>query len=507
MVFRDALLSDLRREYSPSIPKQLQSIETLKPLPQGEAHSVIKEIADLLPNSSSNPKLHFASNGEGAGAPLRVGVVLSGGQAAGGHNVISALYDALMRFNEKSTLYGFLDGPSGIIDNKRVELTKEKLAPFRNQGGFDLLGSGRTKIETKEQFIAATNTASTLKLDGLVIIGGDDSNTNAALLAEHFLKEQVSTTVVGVPKTIDGDLKTEEIETSFGFDTATKCFSATIGDIARDALSAKKYYFFVKLMGRSASHVTLECALNTHPNYTLIGEELARDNKSLKAVVKELADLIEERHLQGKHYGVVLIPEGIVEFIHDLTATIDELPEAIREQFSLERDPHGNIQVSKIESERLLITLVKEELTSRSYKGPFSAQPIFCGYEGRSCLPSNFDAHYCYSLGLVAAVLLRHQATGYMAAIQNLAAPVAEWVAAGIPIAPMMNLEERKGKRVPVIKKALVDLDGAPFKQFLLQREKWRLNDNYRYPGPIQFFGPKELTECTTITLTLEGIA
>jgi pyrophosphate--fructose-6-phosphate 1-phosphotransferase len=481
---------------------------------------------------------------------LRVGVVLSGGQAPGGHNVISGLFDALKKLHPETQLIGFLGGPSGILENDSVEITAKLLAPFRNTGGFDLIGSGRTKIETREQFSKALQTAKLNQLDGLVVIGGDDSNTNAALLAEYFRAHAASTVVVGVPKTIDGDLKSREIEISFGCDTACKTFSETVGNILRDCNSAKKYYYFVKLMGRSASHIALECALQTHPNWTFIGEEVAEEGWTLKELVVQLADMVCQRARSGKEYGVVLIPEGIIEFIPEFSRMICELneslspgshlvgtlesmsewneklnatlevlsetsadcyrilPTLIQQQLLLDRDPHGNVKVSKIETERLFIALVEDELAKRRskglYEGAFSSQPHFCGYEGRSCFPSNFDADYCYALGHVAALLVTHQLTGYMSCVSHLVAPPAKWTIGGLPLTSLMRSEVRHGVAKPVIEKALVDLNGAPFAYFKQHREGWMKNEEYLCPGPVQYFGPPELTDRPLITLQLE---
>jgi len=521
-------LEELRRHFQPKIPEALHQLAALLPDDEGGPLPVEPEIAALLPKSAGGPLFKFKKAGQSSFSPMKVGVVLSGGQAPGGHSVIIGLYDALKKLNADARLFGFLEGPAGIIKGSCCELTHDLLAEYRNQGGFDMIGSGRTKIETPEQLAAAEKSVRELDLDGLVIIGGDDSNTNAALLAEYFLEKGVKTAVVGVPKTIDGDLKNALIATSFGFDTATKTFSATIGNLTRDALSAKKYTFFVKLMGRSASHITLECALNTHPNYTLIGEEAAEKKKTVKQIVGEIADVVEARSQKGKNYGLVLIPEGAVEFIPEFKQLISELnellakgegkeiassltpaskecftnlPETIRRQLLMERDPHGNVQVSKIESERMLIRMVKEELKRRQFKGEFSAQPYFCGYEGRSCLPSNFDTQYCYSLGIVAALLIAHKKSGYMSGLRNLAAPVEEWEPCGFPIASMMTLERRHGEEKPVIRKALVDLNGKLFQSFAKERGRWAVEDAYLYPGPIQFFGPPEITEAITRTL------
>jgi pyrophosphate--fructose-6-phosphate 1-phosphotransferase len=545
-----SLLQRLRMEYKPKLPLILTKIESLAIEDQSGLRAPEEQLRSLFPKTFSQPLLSFKEGTKKTHAPLKVGIVLSGGQAPGGHNVISGLFDALKKLNAHSQLFGFLDGPSGIVENRHIEITEHLLAPYRNQGGFDLIGSGRTKIETDEQFQAAYKTAKELDLDGLVIVGGDDSNTNAAVLAEYFLERRVKTKVIGVPKTIDGDLKNDYIETSFGFDSASKTYSEIIGNILRDTLSAKKYYYFIKLMGRSASHLTLECALQTHPNLALISEEIEAQNKTLKDLTIQISDLITERAKQGKDYGVILIPEGIIEFIPEFKGLIRELnnlmapdkphvsmmekmaskeekaayvskqlspsslqcfesiPLEIQAQLLIDRDPHGNVQVSKIETERLFIEMVKKELKNRQkkgeYKGKFSAQPLFCGYEGRSCFPSNFDCQYCYALGYGAAVLIDAGVTGYMSCVQDLFAPPEEWQVAGVPLVSMMHLEERHGKSKPVIRKALVNLDGEAFAAFKEQRGRWRLNDEYHTPGPIQFFGPHALTEATTLTLEYE---
>jgi len=531
-----------RLKFKPKLPNILENVSQLKMVEAKAKSENNNDLKDLFPRTLAQPRLGFEKGENVTHKPLRVGLVLSGGQAAGGHNVITGIFDAIKQFHQDSVLFGFLNGPSGIVDNEHVELTKEFIENYRNQGGFDIIGAGRTKIETPEQFEGAANTAKALQLDGLVIIGGDDSNTNAALLAEYYLANDIATRVVGVPKTIDGDLKNSEVEISFGFDTATKTFSETIGSILRDCISAKKYYYFIKLMGRSASHIALECALQTHPNLTFIGEEVARERNTLRDLTNKICDVICHRAEKKKNYGVILIPEGIIEFIPEFRELISELnrmkidtnlrgeekitfvrsklsdhskecfdsiPKVIQEQLLLERDPHGNVQVSKIETERLFIQSVKQELKNRKasgeYTGKFSSQPLFCGYEGRSCFPSNFDSQYCYALGFVAALLINGGATGYMSCVQNLAYPVEDWKIAGIPLTSMIHMEERKGKLKPVIRKALVDLNGNPFTIFQEQREFWAKNDDYRYPGPIQFFGPPEITDVTTLTLEYES--
>lgn len=545
------LLQKLRSEYRPVLPKSLEQIKNLLAIDRQKQNthsaSSIHQVRSCFPKTWEQPFLEFAIQNNQLYHPMRVGVVFSGGQASGGHNVITGLFDALKKISSASVLYGFCNGPSGIVSCKYLELTAELLESYRNQGGFDLIGSGRTKIETDEQFKGALATAKSLELDGIVVIGGDDSNTNAAFLAEYFLQQGCKTRVVGVPKTIDGDLKNAEIEVSFGFDTASKIYSEIIGNLMRDTLSAKKSYYFIKLMGRAASHLALECALQTHPNLVLISEELAKSHKTLQNVIDEICDLICQRSERGKEYGVFLIPEGIIEFIPEFKRLIDELnsllasdqlhlevveklttlkekvtyikrhlkesadcfvtiSSEIQSQLLLDRDPHGNVQVAKIEVDRLLIEMVKQELKKRKkqgkYSGKFSAQPYYCGYEGRSGLPSNFDAQYCYALGHVAALLVASGATGYMSCVQNLTKPVEEWTAAGVPLVSMMVIEQRDGKEKPVIQKALVDLDGRPFQTLQEMRESWALDDNYCFPGPIQFFGPEELTD--TIPMTLE---
>lgn len=541
----ELLQSPLERERShqnPPIPPFLEELASLN-VYLGEDFlceaAAEKELQQLFPNTCKRKIIDFKPGKlQIQKSPLRVGVLFSGGQAPGGHNVIAGLFDALKILHQDSILIGFLGGPKGLINNEAIEIDEEEILPYRNQGGFDLLGSGRDKIEREEDLRRTQETVLQRRLDGLVIIGGDDSNTNAAHLAELFLKNGSDCQVVGVPKTIDGDLKNDYIETSFGFDTAAKVYSYIIGNLARDALSAGKYYFFVKMMGRSASHMTLEAALQTHPNMTLISEDIASFGKNLSELVEEMADLICERAKKNKNYGLILIPEGVIEFIDDFKTLIQEVnqilsankqnslevlieglsekardcfylvPLDIQKQILMERDPHGNVQVSKIETERLFITMVEKELENRrqrgEYQGKFNAQPYFCGYEGRSTFPSLFDASYCYALGRVAALLVRDHATGYMACVRGLTRPVKHWQPSGIPIVPMMHFEERKGQIKAVVKKALVDLEGIPYLNYLHHAPQWRLEDNYRYPGPIQFFGPIELSLMTTMTLLLE---
>jgi len=463
----------LRAKTPCPLPKALRSLQNLHPT-FGDA-------------------VHFTAGDELKKRPLRVGILLSGGQAAGGHNVITGLFDGLKKLGSEVELLGFLGGASGLIKGATLPLTEQLLASYHNQGGFDLIGSGRTKVETPEQFQAAKKAVTELNLDGLVVVGGDDSNTNAAFLAEEFQAGGLKTVVIGVPKTIDGDLKNEQIEVSFGFDTASKIYSGLIGNLLRDLLSAKKYYFFIKLMGRSASHITLECALQTHPNLALIGEEVAEKKLSLKAVTDQICTLIQQRAALNKSYGAILIPEGLIEFMPEFQTAIEKV----------ELDPHGNVQVSKVDTERLLIQQVEEELARRGFKGSFQAQPFFFGYEGRSAYPSPFDATYCYGLGHVAALLIAHKANGMMASLRGLTRPVEEWEPVGVPLVSMMGVEMRHGKEKLVIKKALVDLKGAPFKKFAAERKRWETEDDYRFPGPIQFFGPAELNQ-VPLTLQLE---
>ncbi len=505
-----------RLKYRPLVPLQLKDLSrvVLREVKETPAEGMKKSFPRTYRQGS-----YRLEKGKGEKGRLKIGVVFSGGQAAGGHNVISGLFDAI-----QGEVIGFLDGPSGIVANKWKKI--ESVDEVRNQGGFDLIGSGRTKIETEEQFQGALKSCQSHKLDGLVIIGGDDSNTNAALLAEYFLEKGCDTRVIGVPKTIDGDLRSKDIEISFGFDTACKIYSEMIGNIARDALSAKKYYHFIKLMGRSASHITLECALATHPNLTLIGEE----GKGVDQVVNEIADLVIRRKEAGKEYGVILVPEGLIEFMPEFKKLIGELngilasqkqvegnlskesdalfkklPEKIQKQLVLDRDPHGNVQVSLIATEQLLIEWVKRELKRRNFSGKFSAQDHFMGYEGRAGLPSNFDANYCYALGRLAALCIRDRLTGMICSVQKLEKPPEKWEVKAVPIVQLIWFEERKGKQKAVIRKTLVDIKGKVFVYFSRFRKAWEIEDRYRYPGPIQFFGEKEITDSIPISLMVSN--
>ena len=545
-----SVLDNVRKQFKPEIPAALNS--DISAISYDEISTDIKvsdqdQIKKIFPNTFGGKYVRFNKSDNKELKALKVGVVLSGGQAPGGHNVIAGIYDSLKRISTKSELIGFLGGPSGILENKALVITDEIIDEYRNTGGFDIIRSGRTKIETPEQFATSLETCKTRNLDALVIIGGDDSNTNAALLAEYFLENNTEIKVIGVPKTIDGDLKCGFIETSFGFDTACKTYSELIGNIERDSKSAAKYWHFVKLMGRSASHIALECALQTAPTYTIISEEVEAKNQSLDSIVDDIADIIVKRYNNGENYGVVLIPEGLIEFIpemgvlmkeinkllgdnEELFATFDmfgkkhdwlkenlssessyvfsSLPRDIQKQLLMDRDPHGNVQVSKIETEKLLILMLENKLKTLKdegiYTGKFNTQNHFFGYEGRCAFPSNFDANYCYSLGYIATLLISSGLTGYMSSIMNLEKPVKEWIPGGVPISMLMNMEERKGKMKPVIKKALVELDGAPFKAFEAKRDEWALNTSFIYPGAIQYFGPDEVCNQPTKTLKLE---
>jgi len=538
-----------RGNYQPKMPAALAGNVRLA---EGKATQSVadqEEIKKLFPNTYGLPVITMEPSAEAPKAQpaINVGVILSGGQAPGGHNVISGLFDGLKRLNPENKLYGFLGGPSGLIEGKYQELTKDIIDEYRNTGGFDIIGSGRTKLEETWQFDNGIEVCKKLGIKAVVIIGGDDSNTNACVLAEYYLQKQCGIQVIGCPKTIDGDLKNEMIETSFGFDTACKVYSELIGNIQRDANSAKKYWHFIRLMGRSASHIALECALQSQPNICLISEEVEAKNMTLNDIVEQIVEVIVDRANHGLNFGTILIPEGIIEFIpamriliqelNDLLAQNEEfaslegddakreyvksmlspascelyrsLPKGIARQLTLDRDPHGNVMVSQIETEKLLIEMVGKRLAqlkaAGTYKGKFAALNHFFGYEGRCAIPSNFDADYCYSIGVTATLLIAAGKTGYMSLVRNLTKPAAEWIAGGVPITMMMNMEKRNGKMKPVIQKALVDLNGAPFKYFAAHRAEWAdANTSYIYPGPIQYYGPTEVCDQPTRTLKLE---
>ena len=536
-----------RASYSPKMPAVLNKNVTTQ---EGEATTSVadaEEIKKIFPNTYGRPIIKFVeSEGADFNSPLNVGVILSGGQAPGGHNVIAGIFDGIKRINKDSKLFGFILGPGGLINHEYKELTGEIIDEYRNTGGFDIIGSGRTKLETIDQFDKGLEILKKLDIKALVIIGGDDSNTNAAVLAEYYKSINSGVQVIGCPKTIDGDLKNEMIETSFGFDTACKVYSEVIGNIQRDCNSARKYWHFIKLMGRSASHIALECALQTQPNICLISEEVEAKGQSLDDIVNDIATIVAKRAADGRDYGTVLIPEGLIEFIpamKDLIAELNDflannqvefdsirrsmrrdyvihklseknskiyesLPETVARQLTLDRDPHGNVQVSLIETEKLLSEMVKKKLDKwkkeGKYNGKFATISHFFGYEGRCAAPSNFDADYCYSLGYTASLLIASGKTGYMASVRNTTSPASEWIAGGIPITMMFNMERRHGEMKPVIQKALVDLEGAPFKEFAKNRDTWAMETSYVYPGPIQYFGPDEVKEQPTITLKLE---
>lgn len=541
-------LQKARYQYSPKLPGMLRNGISEICVKEGNATQSVadqEKIAALFPNTYGEKEITF-EKGENTSAAKKqvVGVILSGGQAPGGHNVICGLYDALKATSKENVLYGFKNGPIGLLEDNYVEFDDAYIDAYRNTGGFDIIGSGRTKLETEEQFAVAAKVCEKHGITAIVIIGGDDSNTNAAVLAEYFAAHNTGVQVIGCPKTIDGDLKNEDIECSFGFDTATKTYSELIGNIERDANSAKKYWHFVKVMGRSASHVALECALETQPNICLISEEVAAKKQSLSEIADYIADAVEKRSANGNNFGVAIIPEGVVEFVPEFKALIAEinellagnkteefnalgsweekyafiekgltaesmavfaiLPQTIQQQLFLERDPHGNVQVSLIESEKLFSALVKDKLTERGYTGKFNALHHFFGYEGRCAFPSNFDADYCYSLGYNAFMLIQYGYNGYLSKVSNLSKPAEEWVAGGMPITKMMNIERRNGEDKPVIKKALVELDGKPFKYFEANRDTWAVETAYTYPGAIQYYGPTEVCDLTTRTLALE---
>lgn len=534
-----------RSAYQPKLPLGLRGNVCIK---EGEPTQSVgnqEEIKALFPNTYGMPLVEFVPSDEKKEyAPMNIGIILSGGQAPGGHNVICGLYDELKKQNPENKLYGFLMGPGGLVDHKYIELTDALIDEYRNTGGFDLIGSGRTKLEKEDQFESGLKIIRQLNIKAIVIIGGDDSNTNACVLAEYYAARNYGVQVIGCPKTIDGDLKNEQIETSFGFDTACKTYAEVIGNIQRDANSARKYWHFIKLMGRSASHIALECALQCQPNVCIISEEVEEKNLTLDDVVTYIAEVVAKRAAQGNNFGTVLIPEGLIEFIpamkkliaelNDLLATpeaaniaaeeqrtwilgklsetnaaiYESLPEGVAKQLTMERDPHGNVQVSLIETEKLLSEMVAKKLQAwkaeGKFNGKFAAQHHFFGYEGRCAAPSNYDADYCYALGTSAAQLVANGKTGYMAIVKNTTAPATEWVAGGVPITMMMNMERRNGEMKPVIKKALVRLDGAPFKEFAAHREEWAEGTCFVYPGPIQYFGPSEVCDQCTMTLKLE---
>ena len=541
---KKSLLQIERAAYLPKLPKGLQGAVKVK---EGEPTQSVgnqEEIKALFPNTYGMPLVEFVPGDEVNTKKMNVGVILSGGQAPGGHNVITGLFDALKKLNPENRLFGFILGPGGLVDHNYMEITAEIADEYRNTGGFDMIGSGRTKLEKVEQFEKGLEIIRELDIKAIVIIGGDDSNTNACVLAEYYAAKQYGVQVIGCPKTIDGDLKNDQIETSFGFDTACKTYSELIGNIERDCNSARKYWHFIKVMGRSASHIALECALQTQPNICLISEEVEAKNQSLDDIVSYIANAVAARAANGNNFGTVIIPEGLIEFIPAIKkliaqlndvlalpevkdmgrseqidfakshltdenlAVFNSLPTQVARQLALDRDPHGNVQVSLIETEKLLSTMVAQKLEKMKkegrYTGKFSAQHHFFGYEGRCAAPSNFDADYCYALGTSAAQLIAAGKTGYMAIVKNTTAPSDEWKAGGVPITMMMNMERRNGEMKPVIRKALVELDGKPFKAFAAQRDEWALNTCYTYPGPIQYWGPSSVCDLPTRTLALE---
>ena len=535
-----------RAAYQPKLPKALQGAVKIKEGVPTKSVDNQEEIKALFPNTYGMPLVEFEPATVMDAAKMNVGVILSGGQAPGGHNVISGLFDGIKKLNPENHLYGFLMGPGGLVDHKYIEITEDFLKDYRNTGGFDMIGSGRTKLEEVDQFEKGIEILRKLDIKALVIIGGDDSNTNACVLAEYYAAKKYGVQVIGCPKTIDGDLKNDQIETSFGFDTACKTYAELIGNIERDCNSACKYWHFVKLMGRSASHIALECALQTQPNICLISEEVEAQDQTLNEIVEHIAEIVAYRAAQGNNFGVVLIPEGLIEFIpaigrliqelNDLlaahgndykdlnkqdqreyilshlskenAATFATLPEGVARQLSLDRDPHGNVQVSLIETEKLISEMVADKLNewkkTGKYVGKFAPQHHFFGYEGRCAAPSNFDADYCYALGTSASYLIANGKTGYMAIVKNTTSSTDEWKAGGVPITMMMNMERRNGKMKPVIRKALVELDGKPFKALAAKREEWAKNTCYVYPGPIQYWGPSEVCDLPTKTLALE---
>ena len=533
-----------RAAYQPKLPKALQGAVKIK---EGKATQSVgdqEEIKKLFPNTYGMPIVEFEPATEANTKKMNVGIILSGGQAPGGHNVITGLFDQIKKLNPENRLYGFILGPGGLVDHNYMELTPELIDEYRNTGGFDMIGCGRTKLEKVDQFEKGLEIIRELDIKAIVIIGGDDSNTNACVLAEYYAAKKYGVQVIGCPKTIDGDLKNDQIETSFGFDTACKTYSELIGNIERDCNSARKYWHFIKVMGRSASHIALECALQTQPNICLVSEEIEQKGMSLDDIVTYIANAVCQRAADGNNFGTVIIPEGVIEFIpaikkliaqlndvlalpeaknldrhesidfvkahltEENLAVFNSLPTGVARQLALDRDPHGNVQVSLIETEKLLSTMVAQKLEKMKkegkYAGKFSAQHHFFGYEGRCAAPSNFDADYCYALGTSAAQLIANGKTGYMAIVKNTTAPAEQWIAGGVPITMMMNMEKRAGEMKPVIRKALVELDGAPFKAFAAQRDRWARETAYVYPGPIQYWGPTEVCDQPTRTLALE---
>ena len=544
---KKSALQIARAAYNPKMPKALYGSVKVEEGAATQSVADQEEVKKLFPNTYGMPTIKFVETSEKVSLPaINVGVILSGGQAPGGHNVIAGLFDGIKNMNVSSRLFGFLMGPGGLVDHVYIELTADIIDEYRNTGGFDIIGSGRTKLESKEQFDKGLEILKKLDIKALVIIGGDDSNTNACVLAEYYKEINAGVQVIGCPKTIDGDLKNEMIETSFGFDTACKVYAEVIGNIQRDCNSARKYWHFIKLMGRSASHIALECALQVQPNVCIISEEVEAQKLSLDDIVTDIANVVAKRAEDGNNFGTVLIPEGLIEFIPAMKGLISELndflahhqrefnavpkddqlayiqknlsaenakifaslPSGVARQLTLDRDPHGNVQVSLIETEKLLSEMVGNKLAEMKvagkYKGKFAAQEHFFGYEGRCATPSNYDSDYCYSLGYTAAALIAAGKTGYMSSVRNTTAPASEWIAGGVPVTMMMNMERRHGEMKPVIQKALVKLDGAPFQYFAAHREEWAVGTEFVYPGPIQFFGPSEVCDQPTVTLRLE---
>ena len=543
-IMEKSALQMARAAYQPKLPKALQGAVKVKEGAATQSVGDQEEIKKLFPNTYGMPIVEFEPATEANNTKMNVGIILSGGQAPGGHNVITGLFDQIKKLNPENRLFGFILGPGGLVDHNYMELTADIIDEYRNTGGFDMIGSGRTKLEKVDQFEKGLEIIRELNIKAIVIIGGDDSNTNACVLAEYYAAKNYGVQVIGCPKTIDGDLKNDQIETSFGFDTACKTYSELIGNIERDCNSARKYWHFIKVMGRSASHIALECALQTQPNICLVSEEIEQKAMSLDDIVAYIANAVAQRAADGNNFGTVIIPEGVIELIpaikkliaqlndvlampeaknldrHEsidfvkahLTdenlAVFNSLPTGVARQLALDRDPHGNVQVSLIETEKLLSTMVAQKLEKMKkegkYTGKFSAQHHFFGYEGRCAAPSNFDADYCYALGTSAAQLIANGKTGYMAIVKNTTAPAEQWIAGGVPITMMMNMEKRNGEMKPVIRKALVELEGAPFKAFAAQRDRWARETAYVYPGPIQYWGPTEVCDQPTRTLALE---